>query len=249
MQGAGGVGGLLMVSDAEDLTYYPAFDGNGNVMGYYAANTGETAAEFEYGPFGELIRATGSKKDDFNFRFSTKYEDAETGLLYYGYRYYNAETGRWLNRDPIGESGGLNLYGFVGNNGLNGYDFLGLETKRVPFLFTSYFTESCVPIISISVGTAPHRIWSYLSTLVSTASFIQGLIGDLSRTDTSEEIVPDCYVLEKNADGSVHEGINYELLNLRISDGGSAFQVAVCGKVKETIEWFWIPDPDDECCK
>ena len=56
-------------------------------MGYYAADTGESVAAFEYSPFGELIRATGIKSDIFNFRFSTKYEDTETGLLYYGYRY------------------------------------------------------------------------------------------------------------------------------------------------------------------
>lgn len=71
----------------------------------------DLASSHCYGPFGELIRATGSKKDDFNFRFSTKYEDVETGLLYYGFRYYDATTGRWLSRDPIGENGGLNLYG------------------------------------------------------------------------------------------------------------------------------------------
>ena len=116
-----------MVTDTESLTYYSAFDGNGNIMGYYAADTGESVAEFEYGPFGKLIRATGEKKDDFNLRFSTKYEDAETGLLYYGYRYYNAETGRWLNRDPIEEQGGLNLYGFILNDGINSIDFLGLK--------------------------------------------------------------------------------------------------------------------------
>ena len=126
-QGAGGVGGLLAVIDETGSTYHPAFDGNGNVMGYYAADTGETAAEFEYGPFGELIRATGEKKDDFKFKFSTKYEDAETGLLYYGFRYYNAETGRWLSRDPIEEKGGLNLYGYVGNYPIGRIDYLGLS--------------------------------------------------------------------------------------------------------------------------
>ena len=86
----------------------------------------DIASSHCYGPFGELIRATGEKKDAFNFRFSTKYEDAETGLLYYGYRYYNAETGRWLNRDPIGEAGGLNLYGMLGNDPVNLVDALGL---------------------------------------------------------------------------------------------------------------------------
>ena len=87
-----------------------------------------------FGPFGELIRATGEKKDAFNFRFSTKYEDAETGLLYYGYRYYNPETERWLNRDPIDENGGLNLYGFIGNDSVNYADYLGLTLSVDPTL-------------------------------------------------------------------------------------------------------------------
>ena len=42
--------------------------------------------------------------------------------------YYQAEQGRWLNRDPIGEQGGVNVYGFVGNDGVGGYDFLGLDS-------------------------------------------------------------------------------------------------------------------------
>jgi uncharacterized protein RhaS with RHS repeats len=47
-------------------------------------------------------------------------------VLYYGYRYYDPKTGRWPSRDPIEEQGGLNLYGFVGNDGVNQYDVLGL---------------------------------------------------------------------------------------------------------------------------
>jgi len=41
-------------------------------------------------------------KDDFPLRFSTKYHDDETDLVYYGLRYYNPELGRWVSRDPIG---------------------------------------------------------------------------------------------------------------------------------------------------
>jgi RHS repeat-associated protein len=44
---------------------------------------------------------------------------------YYGYRYYHPQTSRWINRDPIEEEGGLNLYGFVGNDGVSDWDFLG----------------------------------------------------------------------------------------------------------------------------
>lgn len=44
-----------------------------------------------------------------------------------GFRYYNPSTGRWLSRDPIGEKGGVNLYGMVGNNPISRWDYLGLD--------------------------------------------------------------------------------------------------------------------------
>ena len=61
------------------------------------------------------------------FRFSTKYQDDETDLLYYGYRYYNASTGRWSSRDRLKERGGPNLYAFVGDNPITRVDRLGLS--------------------------------------------------------------------------------------------------------------------------
>jgi uncharacterized protein RhaS with RHS repeats len=48
-------------------------------------------------------------------------------LIYYGYRYYNPVTGRWLGRDPVGEQGGISLYGFIVNEPISNVDFLGLE--------------------------------------------------------------------------------------------------------------------------
>jgi len=50
----------------------------------------------------------------------------ETGLVYYGKRFYSPSLGRFINRDPIEESGGLNLYGFCGNNSVNRWDVLGM---------------------------------------------------------------------------------------------------------------------------
>ena len=83
--------------------------------------------KYEYDPFGNIIRASNIHAETNPFRFSTKFTDDETGLVYYGYRYYDPVRGRWLSRDPIEEEGGLNLYGFVGNDGVNGIDFLGLD--------------------------------------------------------------------------------------------------------------------------
>jgi RHS repeat-associated protein len=47
------------------------------------------------------------------------------GVAVYGYRYYDPVTGRWPSRDPFGEEGGVNLYGFVGNAAINKIDQLG----------------------------------------------------------------------------------------------------------------------------
>ncbi|MDA0765461.1 MAG: hypothetical protein O3A87_06270 [Verrucomicrobia bacterium] len=48
-----------------------------------------------------------------------------SGLFFYGYSYYDPVTGSWASRDPIREGGGLNLSGFVGNDGVTGYDYHG----------------------------------------------------------------------------------------------------------------------------
>ena len=131
MQGAGGVGGLLSVElhTGPDVgTYYPTYDGNGNIS-EYLNSSGAKVAHYEYDAFGnEIVAATsGSLASTFSHRFSTKPLDAETGLYYYGYRYYDPVTGRWPSRDPIQERGGINLYGFVGNRPIDLIDRLGRE--------------------------------------------------------------------------------------------------------------------------
>ena len=141
LQGAGGVGGLLSIVDkGTGYSYYPICDGNGNVSEYYKyildSDTGTTdnqtvsavAAHFEYDPFGNLTADTYGNAADFPFRFSTKPQDPVTGLYYYGYRWYGSLDGRWPSRDPIEEDGGLNLYEFVGNDGVDYSDALGLKT-------------------------------------------------------------------------------------------------------------------------
>jgi RHS repeat-associated protein len=140
MQGAGGVGGLISSKPAGAAAQFACYDGNGNVVGLVDGSTGSLSANYEYGPFGETIRVSGTQATANPVRFSSKYQDDQTGFLYYGYRYYNPNTGRWPNRDPIGERGfnvltlhsqkfyrneELNLYQLLGNNPINRVDFDG----------------------------------------------------------------------------------------------------------------------------
>jgi RHS repeat-associated protein len=104
-----------------------SYDAKGNVSDIINGDTGVIAAHYEYSPFGEtVVQAGDAQVLALNpYAFSTKYLDRETTLYYYGHRFYNPLLGRWQKRDPIGEMGGLNLYGFVGNNPLLRIDYFG----------------------------------------------------------------------------------------------------------------------------
>lgn len=125
LYGAGGVGGLLAASFDSTNVFYTT-DGNGNIVGFTDAQTGISLAEYEYTPFGKLYRVAGILAGSNPFRFSSKYNDSESGLYYYGYRFYNPAHGQWLSRDPLGEIFGPNLYVFVYNSPANDFDRNGL---------------------------------------------------------------------------------------------------------------------------
>jgi RHS repeat-associated protein len=153
-RGANGAGKLLQITyDAVSATNcFVANDGNGNVSALVDAAAGTTVGLYEYGPFGELVRLTGSMANLNPFQYSTTYSDSESGCLYYGFRYYNPSLGRWLSRDPLSEPGNQlttgrrssvgtcpcssakstctackNQFTFARNNGPNWVDSLGLD--------------------------------------------------------------------------------------------------------------------------
>ncbi|MDI6810020.1 MAG: RHS repeat-associated core domain-containing protein, partial [Candidatus Eisenbacteria bacterium] len=67
--------------------------------------SGAVVARYQYNPYGKLLASSGALAAANNIRFSSKYTDTETGLLYYGYRYYSPGLGRFTSRDPVGEKG------------------------------------------------------------------------------------------------------------------------------------------------
>lgn len=81
LHGAGGVGGLLAMNtytaNTVSGTHYAGYDGSGNVTVLVNATNGVWSGQYEYGPFGELIRISGAAARENPFRFSTKYEDTE----------------------------------------------------------------------------------------------------------------------------------------------------------------------------
>ncbi len=127
LPGAGGVGGLL-AEFKDGVPYLAAYDANGNVTEYISTN-GVTAAHYEYSPFGKIVVQSGDLADAFTHRFSTKPWCGVTGLSEYLFRKYEPGMGRWRSRDSIGERGGVNLCGFVGNSPLSKIDPLGFASQ------------------------------------------------------------------------------------------------------------------------
>ena len=138
LQGAGSVGGLLYLAVSNSSTpnsstqqlYIPCYDNNGNVTRYLDA-TGNIVAQYTYDAFGKAISATGAPANFFRHRFSTKYFDVETGLYYYGYRFYHPIIMSWISCDLAEEHGGMNLYAFCCNNPIDAFDSLGLTSVRI----------------------------------------------------------------------------------------------------------------------
>lgn len=123
---AGGIGGLLVREQDGQKLYYQA-NHLGHVQGVYDAQ-GQRLSLHAYSPYGTV---TG---DDFSLQpygMSTKRSDFSSGLVYFGYRFYSPYQRRWLNRDPLQEQGGINLYGYVNGDPLGYVDPDG----RNPLLF------------------------------------------------------------------------------------------------------------------
>ncbi|WP_290492107.1 RHS repeat domain-containing protein, partial [Akkermansia sp. UBA7059] len=105
--------------------YCYGMDFNKNVTEVFDGD-GRIAAAYDYSPYGQAA-STGDLVQPV--QWSAEMHDEEPALVYYNYRYYNPKDGRWINRDPIAEEGGWNLYGFVGNVSVIYVDYLGFEVE------------------------------------------------------------------------------------------------------------------------
>ena len=103
--------------------YCYGMDFNKNVSEVFDAQ-GTIAAAYDYSPYG-AVTGTGSLVQPV--QWSGEMHDEEPALAYYNYRFYNPKDGRWINRDPIAEEGGWNLYNFVKDNPVNKFDVFGLQ--------------------------------------------------------------------------------------------------------------------------
>jgi RHS repeat-associated protein len=132
-QGTGGIGGMLARTTGYNSTsgawsthdYYHA-DGNGNIT-YLEASNQTLAASYRYDPYGDTIASSGTQAAANLYRFSSKQIHLDSGMYYYLYRFYDPGLQRLLNRDPVGELGGINLYSFSANDPVDRFDPFGMD--------------------------------------------------------------------------------------------------------------------------
>jgi RHS repeat-associated protein len=156
IEGAGGIGGLLMRShgySSGNWSTHNAYhsDANGNVTALMNS-AGVLQASYKYNPYGGLISSSGTLAGANTMRFSSKpaifSATGALGFYYYGYRFYDPGIQRWLNRDPLGERGGLLIFRFLDNDPLRKLDAFGLASRIIPGLVESDYPGS-LPVIDM----------------------------------------------------------------------------------------------------
>lgn len=104
-------------------SFSPLVDGNGNTIGL-TDSSGVVQTEYTYQPFGETTSSGSSNGNPSQY---TGRDNDGTGLYYYRGRYYSPALHRFISEDPIGVLGGVNLYGYVGNNPISYTDPYGFD--------------------------------------------------------------------------------------------------------------------------
>ena len=116
-----GIDEPLMVTTAKEKYYYHA-DGLGSIIAL-SDRAGKMVQSYEYDSFGNLKDQMSRVKQPYTY--TGREWDKETGLYYYRARYYDPMEGRFIQKDPIGFEGGINLYAYVDNNPVNWVDPFG----------------------------------------------------------------------------------------------------------------------------
>ena len=131
---------VARVNPNQESQFYH-FDKTGNTLALTGAD-GKVSAAYAYSPFGAVMKTSGPAADNpFTFVGQYGVMDEGEGLFFMKNRYYDAPTGRFLQKDPVGFAGGINLYAYVGNNPVNHIDPSGLFVGGIIARMVGMFTK------------------------------------------------------------------------------------------------------------
>ena len=122
-EGLGAEIGSAVLMEFGDKVFVPIHDHRGSVCCLIDAENSKSHEYMHYSAFGEEENDTDTHSP---WHFSSKRKDSETGLLYFGKRYYDPSTSQWISQDPLRSIDGANSYAFAANNPLSRIDHYGL---------------------------------------------------------------------------------------------------------------------------
>ncbi|MEZ4664871.1 MAG: RHS repeat-associated core domain-containing protein [Caldilineaceae bacterium] len=117
------------------ITYRIISDERGSPRLVINASSGEIAQRLDYDAFGNVTQDTNPGFQPFGFAGGLY--DADTGLVRFGARDYDAASGRWTTKDPQGPRGGVNLYQYALGDPNNFVDLRGRTPLPIPLTNTS----------------------------------------------------------------------------------------------------------------
>jgi RHS repeat-associated protein len=127
---------------ATPLALLHTSDHLGSIRELVDASSGGIRARYDYDPYGKRTKLSGDLEADQGY--TSHYEHSASSLTLAPFRAYDTVIGRWISRDPIEESGGLNLYGYVGGNVVGATDPLGLKINwETTFKRTAEVIKKC----------------------------------------------------------------------------------------------------------
>jgi RHS repeat-associated protein len=199
---------------------------------------GQSIARYDYDPYGKLLNGPQTPPE---FGYAGMQYHAPSGLYLTKYRVYDPKTGKWLTRDPIGEAGGLNLYGYVGGNPVRWIDPLGLaRVCRRPLSGAPFMAGNG----NMNLGLFHEHIF-YSDNITNIGYGNTGIMIDENienYTCGSIEYVDEYMrqaVVRARASGAYETGENYGLL----SDNCQRFVTRVLQEYWGIVNSQFTPDP------
>ena len=163
--------GLISKITPSNEVYYYHYDGIGSTIGI-SDQSGSIVNKYAYDAFGKVLNQEETIPNAFKYVGQFGVMDEENGLFYMRARYYDPEVGRFINKDPIGLLGGLNLYAYVANNPVNLIDPEGkfVFLLLAPPVYTGAMALADLAIIGGLWWTSQQALKSSKESTVETTS-------------------------------------------------------------------------------
>ncbi len=141
---------LAQVGASASYTYYFFQDHLGSTVAAVRASDNSVAQRYTYDEYGSVqVRdnagAPSSAALLTRYTYTGREYDVAVGIYHYRHRWYSPAIGRWMSSDPIGERGGINLYGYVGENPTSRTDSSGLDYGEAGTLYPPYNNQKMDP--------------------------------------------------------------------------------------------------------